>query len=184
MEHLDNHETIANVNLQHHPAFNDERIETLLRSIAAEISTGCLSGHLYGQSLSTALICLLIHRYRRENRRPIPSRNELCQQALKEILDYIERNLGGDLSLKRIAALKNMSAQRFCLMFHESVGTTPHQYVIQRRIEKAKRLLTLRSSCIVEIALDLGFSSQSHFTSVFKRMTGVTPKKYRASGTN
>jgi AraC family transcriptional regulator len=72
-----------------------------------------------------------------------------------------------------------MSQYYFASLFKQSMGVTPWQYVMQQRLERAKELLTQRDRSIVEIALQCGFKSQSHFTQQFRKFTGVTPKRYQ-----
>jgi AraC family transcriptional regulator len=83
------------------------------------------------------------------------------------------------LSLAELAAVINISATYFASLFKQAMGITPHQYVIQQRVERAKLMLSKTDLAIADIALQVGFSSQSHLTQQFKRFTGVTPKQVR-----
>ncbi len=79
-----------------------------------------------------------------------------------------------------MATQLGMSQYYFCRLFRQSMGLPPYRYVIQQRIERAKQLLrSERQRAIADIALDCGFSSQSHLARHFRQMTGVTPKAYR-----
>jgi AraC family transcriptional regulator len=64
-------------------------------------------------------------------------------------------------------------------MFRESTGTTPHQYVMQRRIARAEKMLSENELGVAEIAVACGFSSQAHLTLAFKKQTGLAPAEYR-----
>jgi AraC family transcriptional regulator len=97
---------------------------------------------------------------------------------LRRTIDYIEANLTGDLRLEEMADNVQMSPYTFGRLFRQSTGLTPHQYLLQVRIREAKRLLREGRSHIADISLQLGFSDQSHFTRVFHKITGVTPKKF------
>nr|WP_282571457.1 AraC family transcriptional regulator [Methylonatrum kenyense] len=148
--------------------------------MADEISAGCPTGRLYSQSLSIALVSFLACRYCRNGGSVgEPPHSGLPHRDTQQILDYIDDNLGSNLTLGVLAGLVDLSPQHFCHAFHEAVGLTPHQYVIRRRIEKAKRLLDENRLRIVDVALNLGFSNQSHFTDLFRRVTGKTPKNYQ-----
>jgi len=94
-------------------------------------------------------------------------------------LDYIHSHLDQDLSLEALANLVSMSRYHFIGLFKQSTGMTPHQYVIQQRIKRAKELLGDRKLSISEISLACGFANQSHFTRLFRKQTGATPKAYR-----
>lgn len=98
---------------------------------------------------------------------------------LQCVLAYIHNNLDRDLRLEVLAGLANLSPHHFCRAFHLALGVSPHQYVMRARVDKARQLLESGQESIVDIALDLGFSHQSHFTCVFRRLMGITPKKYQ-----
>jgi AraC family transcriptional regulator len=72
-----------------------------------------------------------------------------------------------------------MSPHHFSLRFKSSVGVAPHQWVTRARVREAGRLLRARQMSVAEVAFSLGFASQSHFTDVFRRLTGTTPKRYQ-----
>jgi len=96
------------------------------------------------------------------------------------VTDYIADNLTKDLTLAEIADVARMSPHYFSRAFRNSTGTPPHKYVIDRRIEKAKSLLSEKYLPLVEVGLSVGFQNQSHFTTLFHKRTGVTPKVYRS----
>jgi AraC family transcriptional regulator len=88
-------------------------------------------------------------------------------------------HLDQDLSLGQIAEVINISPTYFASLFKGAMGISPHQYVIQQRVERAKTMLAKKDLAIADIALQVGFSSQSHLTQQFKRFTGMTPKQVR-----
>ena len=97
--------------------------------------------------------------------------------------DHIEASLDEDLSLEALAEEAGISVHAFPRAFRHRFGATPHQYVLARRTARARSLLADTDLPICEVALQTGFSSQSHLTSSFKKHTGVTPSAYRkASG--
>ncbi len=98
---------------------------------------------------------------------------------MQRALEFIDAHLGERLSLVRMAGEVRLSPFHFAHLFKHEVGVAPHQYVIQRRLERAKVLLVRTNLPIVTIALDLGFANQSHFSEVFHRETGVTPLSFR-----
>jgi AraC family transcriptional regulator len=103
----------------------------------------------------------------------------LAPHKLATVLDYIQARLSQDLSLTAIAAEIGVSRCHFATQFRQAMGLAPHQYVSQQRVEKAKRALRSPQRSIADIALECGFSNQSHLTKVFKKQTGTTPKAYR-----
>lgn len=96
------------------------------------------------------------------------------------MLEYIHTHFNQNLSLAELAALAQMSPNYFVTQFKKTIGLTPHQYVIHQRIECAKELLVKNKMAIAEVAYELGFSHQSHFTRHFKHQVGVTPKQFLA----
>ena len=100
-------------------------------------------------------------------------------RVVKEAYEYINENFGGDCSLQTIAAAVHISPNYLHTIFCEQVGMTPFEYVLEKRMEKAKRLIIAGERSMLEIALETGFCSQSHFNKVFKARCGVTPAQYR-----
>ncbi len=103
----------------------------------------------------------------------------LTRIRLQQAIDYIHTHLDRDLSLTKLASMINISPTYFASLFKQAIGIPPHQYVIQQRVERAKMMLKRTDLAIAEIALQVGFSSQSHLTQHIKRFTGKTPKQIR-----
>jgi AraC-like DNA-binding protein len=103
----------------------------------------------------------------------------LTRTQLQQVLDYIQTHLDQDLSLAELAETLNLSPSYFATAFKQAIKVSPHQYVIQQRVERAKLMLSKTDLAIADIALQVGFSSQSHLNQQFKRLTGMTPKQIR-----
>jgi len=108
-----------------------------------------------------------------------PAQATLPLSKFARVVDYIEAALDGDLTLDALAAVAGMNPFYFARSFRRQFGESPHRFVLQRRIERAKRLLSETETPPVEIALACGFASQSHFAASFRRHVGVTPGDYR-----
>ena len=104
---------------------------------------------------------------------------KLCDNALAQLTEYVAANLCEDLSINGLAKVVNMPPSRFVKAFKAAVGDSPHAWVITHRITRAKALLVNTELPIAQIALDCGFSSQSHMTTLFSRRLGITPRQYR-----
>ena len=160
-------------------SIDDPVIGQLALALKTEIQTGCLSGRLYGESLGTALAARLAGNYAVSKPLVEFKASGLSRSQLKQVIDYMRANLSQDLSILDLATLTGMSKSHFSRSFKQSVGIAPYQYLVQQRVERAKRLLKQRSLPISDIALDCGFANQTHLTKVFRQMTGTTPKAYQ-----
>jgi AraC family transcriptional regulator len=141
-----------------------------------EIESNGLYGRLYVDLLTTTLSVHLLHKY--SARRTVFKEyvNGLSKYKLRRLIDYIENHMADNLSLAELAGMAGMSQYYFSRLFKQSMGLTPHQYIIQCRVERAKTLLLRGDRSIADIAHTVGFSDQSHLTYHFKRLLGVTPK--------
>lgn len=104
----------------------------------------------------------------------------LTTAQLRRVAVFIEDNLDGPLTLPLLAAQTGLSPSHFARRFKASTGMAPHGYVLARRINAAKKILLESEMPLAEIALATGFSSQGHFTGMFRRHVGITPGSYRA----
>jgi AraC family transcriptional regulator len=133
---------------------------------------------VYADYLSGALASRLLRRYSGSRLRPEQAAYGLTSSQIALVRDFIEVNLDRSLSLADIAASCGLSPSHFARRFKSTMGVPPHQYLVQMRIERAKRLLKADMP-IVQIALECGFTHQEHLTSVFRRGTGLTPAVFR-----
>jgi transcriptional regulator GlxA family with amidase domain len=105
----------------------------------------------------------------------------LAPRLLERVKDHIESNIDCTLSMPELAKLVGLSTSHFARCFRKSVGLPPHTYVKQRRVARARDLLSETKLPVAEIALVLGFSDQSHFTRRFREIMGLPPGAYRLS---
>ena len=99
------------------------------------------------------------------------------------MVEYIEEHLDGGPSLAQLAAVVRLNPYHFARQFKAATGLPPHQYVIGRRVERARQLLLAGTGLsLAEVALLAGFSDQSQFSRHFKRLVGVTPGRFQAPG--
>lgn len=158
----------------------DRVLEGFGHLFQAEVDTGAEGSQLYIDSLATALLLHLYRNYTHEAKALQSPKGGLSRLTIKTILEYIDQNIDQNLSLIDLASVAQMSASHFSRLFKQSIGQSPHQYLNQCRIEKAKKLLTQPSASISDISQQLGFSDQSQFTNLFKKSVGITPKHYRS----
>lgn len=110
---------------------------------------------------------------------PIEVVGGLPPRRLQRVFSHIRENIARDLSVAELAQTVGMSQYYFSKLFKMSTGTTPHQYVMRQRVERAQEHLRGTRTALAEVATLVGFETQSHFTSVFRRLVGATPKHYR-----
>jgi len=157
----------------------DPVIEAITLNLAREAAGGSPAGRLYAEAGSEFLAHHLIYRYSSLSRAPPRSVGGLSSRRLRLVLEYIEDTLGQPIKLRELAALAGISARHFERAFRQSTGSSPHAYLMERRLRMARDLLINQPELPIEqIALRLGFSSSSHFSSAFRR-TGFTPTDFR-----
>jgi AraC family transcriptional regulator len=105
----------------------------------------------------------------------------LSGSRLRRVADYIQQNLDKDLSLAELAAVVYMSPYHFARLFKDSTGVPPHRFVVRQRIARARGVLVTPELSIAQVSRMVGFRTPSHFTTVFRRVLGVTPRAYRTA---
>lgn len=139
-----------------------------------------IAGPCFADALALAFGVHLIelHDGRRAGIRDCP-RTKLAPHQLNLVLDYIEAQLGQSIYLSDLSDLAGLSRIRFAAEFKATTGASPYAYILRRRIARAQEMLEGMDCSLVGIALDLGFSSQAHFTEAFRRIVGTTPGSWR-----
>jgi AraC family transcriptional regulator len=160
----------------------DPQIEALGRSFLDELTQRTIGEQLYVDALTTLLALHLVRRYSRIAP-PEPSlpRSKLGVAELRQVTEYIEAMLRQPLTLTELARIVHLSPHHFARVFKRTTGQSPHQYVLARRVERARQLLVLGHLPIADIADLVGFADQSHLTAQMRRQLGVTPRQLRDS---
>lgn len=157
----------------------DLQLHHVAMLLLAELQVDGIMGRLYVESLTQALVIHLLRHYSTFRQPTTFESRSLTYTPFQQAIEYIHAHLDRELSLAEIAGVVNISPTYFANLFKHATGISPHQYVIQQRVEQAKLLLLTTELSIANIALQVGFSNQSHLTQHFKRLTGVTPKQVR-----
>lgn len=163
-------------------------LDPLLEQLAIAITNALRDGNGDdGLYIDTVAQMMAVHLARTHSSRSRPVRilpaKPLAGWKMRRVIDFIEDNLEGDLSLQAMAAEVDISPLYLARAFKAAVGQSPHQYVLARRIERAKELLRNTDLPVVDVALSSGFSSQSHLSHWFIRQIGVSPAMYRRQAT-
>jgi AraC family transcriptional regulator len=157
----------------------DTVINSVGMALLGELESEGLSGRLYAESLGNVLAVHLLRYYSVPSTRPVTFKGGLSAARLRHVTEFIGDNYDRDIKLAELAQVAGMSSFHFAREFKRTTGTTPHQYLIRFRVERAKALLAKRDLPLIEVGLRSGFSHQSHFTRLFRRVTGTTPHSYR-----
>jgi AraC family transcriptional regulator len=160
-------------------SFQDEQLALLLTEMEREMNSGWPMGSLYGDLLGLSLSIALIKKYGRTSSMPAAQKGGLSRPHLRRVLAYIDESLDRDIRLQELATLTDLSIFHFARSFRESVGSTPHQYIVTMRLQKAKTLLMLPEWNIQQIASATGFADSGHLSKIFRKNTGVSPTAWR-----
>lgn len=185
---------VDQLELAFRPINDDPLVRGLALALKAELEAGCPGGRWYGESLASALAVHLVRRYSsssNDSAHSHPSAEPhghatdasannggLGRNRLREAIEFMQTHLGEELRLEQIAETTGLSPYHFARLFKRSTGLAPHQYLIRRRVDRARELLLTTNLEIAEIATQSGFCDQSHLTTHFKRVFGVTPRVF------
>ena len=144
-----------------------------------EVGSEGLSGPLYVESLANIMAIHLLRHYSEPQPEFKFFSGGLTGHKLRKVTDFIEENHERELALAEMSDAAGISPFHFARQFKRATGLAPHQYLIRVRIERAKAWLSKSELPLVEVGLRAGFNNQSHFTRLFHKRTGLTPKAYR-----
>jgi len=158
----------------------DARLEHLAWALKADLDHGLPGGNLFSESVGLAIACQLLQGHRVAST-PTARPQPMPPFRLRRVQSYIEDNLGSELTLAEIAAASGLSVSHCQRVFSLATGMSIHQYVIRRRVERAKWLLAARRDMpLSEVAHRTGFSHQSHLAQHMRRLLGESPAVLRA----
>ncbi|HVY05270.1 MAG TPA: AraC family transcriptional regulator [Burkholderiales bacterium] len=172
----------AQLKLQTVEGRRDPVIASIAGALTREAMNADAGSRLYAESLANMLAVHLVRNYTGQ---PVPAESEkasVVPRSVMQAMKYIHENYANDVSLADIAGAAHLSSYHLTRVFKKATGMSPHQYLVQVRVNSARSLLTAGAGdrSLAEIAAAVGFSDQSHLTRHFKRMLGVTPKQLRA----
>lgn len=176
------HEVISSdrVEIRFESKMSDPLVYQICLNLIADLEGDGTSDGFYAGSMATALSAHLLRHYSIRKHQLQEHEDGLSKYKLAQAIEYINEHLSENkLSLASIAAELKISQYYFCRLFKKSTGMTPHQYLIQQRIKRAKQLLKLPELTVTSIALECGFANQSHLAKYFRLHTGVSPQQFR-----
>ena len=155
----------------------DTRVKECARLLADTLVQDEACDRLFGESITTALLASALPSAKKSlSRAPV---NGLLPWQLRIARDYLEDNFNRNVGLEEPANLTGLSRSWFARGFRGSTGIAPYSFILQTRVRRAKELLLDQNTPIATIATLVGFADQSHFTKIFRRYAGVTPRKWR-----
>ena len=156
------------------------QLRAAMLALDAELTSGGAGGPLAAESLANVLAVHLIRHVSAPRRLERGRDGVLPRGRLRAVVEYIEEHLDGCPTLAQLAAVVRLNPYHFARQFKAATGLPPHQYVILRRVERAKQLLQAGTDLsLAEVALRAGFSDQSQFSHHFKRLVSFTPRQFR-----
>jgi AraC family transcriptional regulator len=178
LRHLADEDRSLDTRLSLRFAFRDSFVSACVRALMDEVRVPRGRGPLFVDSVADALLVHLA----RPLAVPEPSRSvaAMAPRALARVRERIEASLEAGISLDELAAEAGLSRFHFARAFRQAMDVPPHRYLTLRRIERAKDLLLHTDLPLADVALAIGFSSQSHFTLRFREEVGETPKRFRS----
>jgi len=172
----------ARAELRYEAVDRDPFIAAAAHQIGCELGAETSAGSLLIETLGLALSAYLVHRYAAADVRPTlpaPREKPLDPRRLARVTAFVEANIERPLSVAELASVACTSSAHFARSFKAATGETPHAFVSQQRLARAKRLLAGAGHSIAEIAYASGFSSQSNFARAFRKVTGLAPRNFR-----
>ncbi|MFG1496706.1 AraC family transcriptional regulator [Saccharospirillum sp. HFRX-1] len=167
------------LSIDEHIFADDAKISSIYRHYLTSLDWHDNANHLLLSSATSLLLNHLVRHYTQFRWQPVTVKGGLAPHQLSRVKAYIDSHLDQALTINELANQAQLSDYHFARMFKHSTGQSPHQYVLQQRLERAQHLLKHSSVSLTDIAQQCGFSSSSHFTHRFRQATGVTPSAYR-----
>jgi AraC family transcriptional regulator len=168
----------ARIEIRQEETFRDPRLMRQLIRLWHKLTDDAPASRMFADQVMREVL----HTLARRTDRHIPARHareRLSTYTLRHLRDYVESGLAEDLDVTTMANIAGLSPAHFARAFAATIGRTPHHYVITRRLARAHELLERTNRSVLDIALDVGFKTPSHFTSRFRREFGVTPREIR-----
>jgi len=152
----------------------DPLVEHVVRALMAELEAPAPAGRIYADSLATALTTRLLQNFTAVG---FAGRQTLSKPQVRRVVDFVDANLDGELTLEQVAEVAGMSIPHLTTLFRRTMGQSVHAYVMERRVQRARALLLDRRMTIAQVALETGFAHQSHLARWMRRLLGVTPSE-------
>jgi AraC family transcriptional regulator len=171
----------AHLTLVERAGFQDPLLQQLALAVRRELQDGAPGGKLFAHCTVQLISLHLLRHYTALGDITVAteSSHRLTARQLQRVVDRIQDQPGQELTLEVLAQQAGFSPFHFARLFRQTTGESPHQFVLRQRLDRARHLLEASDAPVAQVAAESGFADQSHFTRVFKRYLGVTPRTYR-----
>lgn len=156
----------------------DSTIRSIALCLHRELNLQDYAGKLLGESLTITLATHLVTAYSASTRKVYAPQGKLSATQLLQLIDYALSHLEQPVGLAELAQVAQISMFHFARLFKNTLGVSPHQYLLALKVEKAKQFIKHNQHSFTEIAYLLGFADQAHFTNAFKKVTGLSPSRF------
>jgi AraC family transcriptional regulator len=172
---------ILNINIEDVVESDDKVLHYITGALEAELMSGVLGGALYVDLVRNQLCIHLLRKYASTTFREYGSYGMLMASQLKRVDDFLNENISNNISLEQMSDIVGMSVYALIRRFQATLGCSPHAYVMNKRLEKAKQILSGTNTPLKIVAAHCGYSDQSHMTRIFRKELNITPGIYRKS---
>lgn len=171
------------VQMPGHLAKPDEEASLLAGLLLKEAARAAPGTQLFADTISRTLALHLVRRYSSLGpQRPAP-KPTIGSKRMRRVIEFLHANLADDLSLAQLAKVSGLGPSQFGRGFRAETGQTPHLYLVETRVKAARHLLEHTTLPITDIGFRCGFTQPSHFATMFRKVTGMTPREYRSART-
>ena len=174
----------ARVRLAESLAARDDALDRFGRLLLAEAETGGTGTRLFTDALTRALALHLLRAYSTHAPRPPAPPGVLVGWRLRRAVEHMHAHLAENLPLAQLAAAAGLSPSHFARAFRAATGEPPHRYLVRLRVDRARHLLEHTRLPVIEVGLRCGFEQTTHFATMFRKVTGLSPRAYRAARCN
>jgi AraC family transcriptional regulator len=152
------------------------------RKFLEELTAETPNGAMYAETATIGLVLHLLANYGVAKPKLPSPRGKLNAFQLRSVVDFVDAQLGADVSLIALAQQAHVSPFHFARLFRRTLGVPPHQFVLRLRVQRARRLMKTRTLSLAAIAVECGFHDQPHLTKAFRRVLGTTPAAHQLAG--
>jgi AraC family transcriptional regulator len=156
----------------------DDILGSVMRAITAEVLQGGHSGARFADAMLAVIGTQLLRLFGAANVAP---KGGITARQLRLVIDHVDARLAQDMAVGDLAHTVGLSEAHFSRAFKQTAGVSPHRFITERRLERAKRMLADTPDALIDIALACGFSDQAHFSRSFQQAFGVSPSAFRKS---